>query len=158
MLINKKGQALVEFALVALLFFGISFAVMDLAIMFYVNLTMQNAVRAGTRYAVTGRSDLGTDQKSALIRMIRDNSNGLYDKNLHAPKDPEIRVITPSQVTFDNFIGTPPSGDPKPDDLVVVSLTYTWQLLTPILKPIFAGGQYTFTAKSTMKYEPPATL
>ena len=44
-----------EFALVALLLFGILFTIIDLGIMFYVNLTMQHAVREGTRYAVTGQ-------------------------------------------------------------------------------------------------------
>jgi Flp pilus assembly protein TadG len=151
---NKNGQALVEFALVAPLFFILLFAIVDLGVVFYVNLTMQHAVRQGTRYAVTGRSDLGTDQRSALIQMIKDSSNGLYDKNLHVPKDPVISVIIPGQVTFSNYSGTPTTGDPgKPGDIIVVSLTYTWPLITPILQPFFPGAEYTFTVKSTMKKE-----
>jgi hypothetical protein len=155
MRINKKGQILVEFALVSLfVFIPLLFACMDLGIMFYVNLTMQQAVRQGTRYAVTGQSDLGTDRRSALIQVVRNNSNGLYDKNLHDPKDPQISVIKASQVTFSIYSGTPRSGDPgEPNDIIVVSLTYTWQLLTPILKPFFPGGVYTFTVKSTMQNE-----
>jgi Flp pilus assembly protein TadG len=154
MRINKNGQALVEFALVVLLLFGILFTIMDLGIMFYVNLTMQHAVREGLRYAVTGRSDLGADRRSALIQKIKNSSNGLYDKNLHVPKDPQINVINPSHVTFSNYTGTPTTGNPgNPTQTIVVSLTYTWPLLTPILKRFFTGGQYTFTVKSTMTNE-----
>lgn len=154
MRINKSGQALVEFALVVLLLFGLLFTLMDLGIMFYVNLTMQHAVREGTRYAVTGQIGASADRRAALIQKIRDSSNGLYDKNLHVPKDPQINVINPSQVTFSNYTGTPTTGDPgKPTQTIIVSLTYTWPLLTPILKRFFPGGQYTFTVKSTMTNE-----
>lgn len=151
---KKNGQTTVEFALAALLFFSMLFAIVDFAFLFYVNLTMQHAVREGTRYAVTGQSTLGPDRRSALIQKIKDSSNGLYDKNLHVPKDPEISVITPSKVSFTNYTGTPTTGDPgKPNDMIIVSLTYTWHLLTPILRPFFPGGNYTFTVKSTMANE-----
>ena len=151
---NIKGQTLVEFAIVVPIFFLLVFAVVDLGYMFYVNLTMQSAVRQGTRYGVTGQSNLGSDRRSALIQMIKDKSNGLYDKNVHVPKDPGINVIDPSQTTFDNYTGTPVSENPgQPNQVIIVSLTYTWPLLTPVLKPFFPDGSYTFTVKSTMKNE-----
>ncbi len=158
MLKNKKGQTVVEFALAVLLLFGLLFAIIDLGMLFYVNLTMQHAVRTATRYAVTGRSDLpgmtDLDRRDALIQVIKDNSMGLYNKNLHNPKDPTISVIHPNQVTFGNYSGTPQSGEPgNPGDVIEVSLTYTWPLLTPALKPFFPGGQYTFTVRSTMTNE-----
>ena len=152
---DEKGQILVEFALAAGVFLALLFAIIDLAYMFYVNLTMQHAVREGTRYAVTGQSTPGNDRMSSLIDTIKANSNGLYDKNLHNPKDPQISVITPGQVTFTNYSGTPTSGTPGgPGDIIEVSLTYTGALMTPVLKPFFPNGEYTFTVKSTMKNEP----
>lgn len=152
---DDKGQVLVEFALVTFVLLSVIFAIVDLAFMFYVNLTMQHAVREGSRYAVTGQSDAGSDRTSSVIKRIRDNSNGLYDKNLHSPKDPQFSVITPSQVSFTNYSGTPTNGTPgTSNDIVVVSLTYTGKLLTPLLKPFFPDGQYTFTVRSTMRNEP----
>jgi len=153
-LCNEKGQAIVEFAMASLIFFSLLFAIIDLCIMFYVNLTMQHAVREGARYAITGQSNLGTDRRSALIARIRNSSNGLYDKNTNVPSDPVISVLTPNSVTFTNYSGMPVSGAPgKPDDIIVIRLTYKWPLLTPILRPFFAGGNYTFTVKATMKNE-----
>lgn len=155
MIRNVRGQATLEFALAALLFFSLLFAIMDLGILFYVNLTMQHAVREGTRYAVTGRHDLGLDRRTALIQKIKDQSMGLYDKNLYPLKDPTIKVIDTSK-TFNNYTsGTVQTGNPGAvDETIVVSLTYTWPLLTPLLKPFFKDGTYTFTARSTMKNEP----
>jgi len=163
MKLNSHGQSLIEFALAGMVFFSLLFGVLDLGIMLYANLTMQHAVREGTRFAITGQlAPLGSDRRSQLIKKIKDSSNGLYDKNL-TPHDepgilsfnnPAISVINPSNVTFTNYSGTPTTGDPgKPDDVIVVSLTYTWPLITPILKPFFPGGKYTFTVKSTMKNE-----
>jgi Flp pilus assembly protein TadG len=157
---KKSGQTTVELALAVLLLFGLLFAIIDLGVLFFVNLTMQHAVRAGTRYAVTGQSDLdpngGTDRRAALIQAIKDSSYGFYDKNLHNPKDPTVKVITPISGAFTNYTGgTLQTGTPgQPNDIIVVSLTYTWPLMTPVLKPFFPSGLYTFTVKSTMRNEP----
>lgn len=152
---DRKGQTLIEFALVAPLLFVLLFAIVDLGWMFYVNLTMQHAVREGTRYAVTGRSDLGASRRDALIEKIRNASDGLYDKNLHVPKEPRIAVLAPERVNFGNYTGTATAGDPGgQNDIILVSLTYTCPLLTPVLTPFIAGGQYTFTVSSTMTNEP----
>lgn len=152
---DQKGQTTVEFALVAILLLGLLFAIIDLATLFYVNLTMQHAVREGVRYAITGRSDLGADRRSALIAKIREQSMGLYDRNRHTPREPSISVIKPSSVTFANYSGTPTTGDPgQANETIVVGLTYTWPLMTPLMKPFFQGGEYTFTVKTTMKNEP----
>jgi hypothetical protein len=87
-----------------------------------------------------------------LIDTIKDYSNGLYEKNSNDQKDPIVRVITPS-TSFDNYSGHTTSGTGKADDIVMVSLTYSWHLLTPFLKPFFPNGTYTFTVRTTMKNE-----
>ncbi|MBJ6751636.1 TadE/TadG family type IV pilus assembly protein [Geomonas anaerohicana] len=151
---NKKGQALVEFALLLSVVALLGFAVCDLAWMFFVNLTMQHAVRAGTRYAITGRTEPGLGRRGALIEKIREQSMGLYDRNLHVPKEPRISVVDPAQVNFANYTGTPTQNDPgERNQIIVVSLTYTCPLLTPALKPFLAGGAYTFTVRSAMANE-----
>ena len=61
MLRQKKGQTTVEFALVVLLFLTLIMTIVDFALMFFVNQTIQHAVREGARYAVTGRNEGGLD-------------------------------------------------------------------------------------------------
>jgi Flp pilus assembly protein TadG len=149
----RKGQTTVEFALAVLVLFTFVFAFIDFGVMFYVNLTMQHAVREGVRQAITGNST-GGDRRSLLISTIRNYSNGLYDKNRNPQKDPVVSVITPSAATYANYTGTRVNDTGRPDDIITVSLTYSWPLLTPILKPLFSDGAYTFTVGATMKNEP----
>ena len=152
---DQKGQTTVEFALVALLLFGLLFAIIDLALMFYVNLTMQHAVREGARYAVTGQT-VGAAGRDALIQKVKDASYGLYDQNALSQKDPTVSILTPTSTqSFTNYSGTPvPGSTGTPDQIIIVSLTYAWPLLTPVLRPCFSNGNYTFTVRATMKNEP----
>lgn len=160
---NMNGQAIVEFALVAMVFFVMLFAIMDLAIMLYVNLTMQHAVREGTRLAITGQpgsTATGAQRWDAMKQKIKDSSMGLYDKNLNGQKDPVVSILPhdapASSPVYANFTGTRATAtDPtgKPDDIILVKLTYSWRLITPVLRPFFPNGIYTFTVKSTMKNE-----
>ena len=50
------------------------------------------------------------------------------------------------------MIGDSSCGTPQQP--ITVSLTYKWPLMTPFLKPFFAGGMYTFIVKATVVNEP----
>lgn len=141
---------MVEFALVAVLFFMTLFTIMDFAMMFFVNQTMQHAVRSGARDAVV--SPLWTCD--AIIPAIRAQSMGFYDKNANASKDPVISRQTLG--AWGNVNGTPISGSAcgTPQQPMTVSLTYSWPLMTPFLRPFFTNGMYTFTVKATVVNEP----
>lgn len=150
---KTKGQTTVEFAMVALVFFALLFALIDLAVMLYVNLTMQQAVREGARYAVTGQGGDG-GRRAAMISKIRESSNNLYDKNAYDPKDPTVSVVSPRDVGFSNYTGRPVDDTGQPDEIVMVRLRYDWPLMTPVLRPFFTDGKYSFTVSATMKNEP----
>lgn len=158
---NRKGQTTVEFAATALVLFTVLFALIDLAIMFYVNLTMQHAVREGARYAITGQGgDNGNKRRMALEGRIRACSYGLYDKNANPRRNEalSVRVLplssTGSTTPFANYTGTPVDDTGNPNQIIIVSLDYSWPLLTPILQPFFENGQYSFVVRATMKHEP----
>ena len=144
---NDKGQTLVEFALIVVVFFSFLFTVIDFGIMFFVNETMQHAVRDGSRLAVTGPSGC----RAAIIAKITEQSMGFYAKNAEVSKDP---VITAQTMTV--YSGTPITDTTcgTPQQPITVSLTYSWPLLTPFLKPFFTNGRYTFTVKATVVNEP----
>ncbi len=144
---ERRGQTIVEFALVVPIIFLLLFGLIDLGIMFYVNLTMQNAVRQGARTSVVGSSSGGPTQRAALIQTIRDSSNGLYDKG-----QPRLTtyIVTPGSSTFSNFTGANIGGSGQ---IVMVRLDYTWPLLTHILSPFFTNDEYSFTVKATMRNE-----
>lgn len=52
---SMKGQTVLEFALLAPLFFLLVIAVLDFGRLFYVQMTLQNAIRQAGRYASTGQ-------------------------------------------------------------------------------------------------------
>src|ERR1035441_146049 len=52
---SSRGQALVEFTLVAMIFFLLAFAVIDFSWLLFNQMSMQDAVREAARYASTGQ-------------------------------------------------------------------------------------------------------
>ena len=154
---NKRGRGstLVEFAIVAPVFFLLMLAIVDFGVLFWANLTMQHAVREGARYAVTGQSNLDPDTAQqyryrAVIQQIKNNSMGIYDR------------VNPTLVVTVNS-GTPQTyGDPTaystsmfggPGDVVVLQLNCTWPVMTPLIQPFFSGGVYRFSVAATMRNE-----
>ncbi|KAE8758673.1 pilus assembly protein [Paraburkholderia madseniana] len=145
---GQNGSTVVEFAIVAPLLFFVICMIIDLGLMFWVNLTMQYAVHEGARYAVTGQSNLDPNAASqqrylAVIQDIEDASMGLYTL-----VNPAISVTVngvPAAYGANMFGG--------PGDLIVLQLNCAWPLLTPLIKPFFTGGQYSFTVAATMRNE-----
>jgi Flp pilus assembly protein TadG len=146
---RSLGVATVEFALAALLFFTVMLAIADIGIMYWVNLTMQHAVREGARYAITGRTDLDPDGENnryrAVIQQIRNNSMGLYDS-----VSPTVNVYAVT-AGGETDIGESFGG---PGDLIVIELDCSWPLITPLIRPFFTDGKYNFIVRATMKNEP----
>src|SRR5271166_6763505 len=138
------GTSVLEFALVAPMFFVLFFAVFDFSRLFYVEMTLQNAVRAAGRYASTG--------------------NHLPDPQHHGQNLSRLNSII--QVAQQNAIGLSVAGIQissaaggsgsagGPGDTVTVSLTTNLQLMTPIVAQFFKNGIYTFTVSVSFKNEP----
>ena len=140
----SHGAALAETGIILTLLIPITFAVMDFAGILYTFLAMQNGVSQATRFAVTGNT-------------VNDSSGQAM------PRDQAIRqamrAATPGFQIADNAFtfynvskGTSDTGGPK--DIIRVTVTYDWQLLTPFLRPFFAGGYVTIRVASTMRNEP----
>jgi len=175
---NEKGASVLEFAIVALIFFSVLFAIIDIALMGWASLTMQHAVREGTRYTITGQDSLSgaidldnpdtrylaDDRFRAMVQKIQGNSMGIYDSVLD-PGDITVEYVDGSNVkkTYHYDGGTPfdPSDDEAwevfypggPGEIIVVRLNCTWPVLTPLIRPFFSEGEYNFTVASTMKNE-----
>jgi hypothetical protein len=153
------GAAALEFALVAPLLFLLLFGIIDLALMFWVELSMQHAVREGARYAVTGQSELDPHAAAqqrylAVIEKIKLSSMGLYER-----LDPQITVTNygndgSTARTEDYDPAAPAPGVfGGPGDIIVLQLRHcSWNGLT-VLAPLFENGRYTFDVAATMRNE-----
>ena len=151
---RQKGVATVEFALTAMLFFIVLFAIIDFGYLFWGNLSMQHAVREGARYAVTGQSGLdpnpqGTaqDRCDAAVAAIRNQSMGFFDR--------VAAVVVFKTVDAATGAITPVPGNAciSAGQIIVIEVNCTLPVLTPLIKPFFGGAGYAFSVSTTMKNE-----
>lgn len=149
---GRRGQSLVEFALVAPLFFLLVFAITDFGRLFFTQTTLQHALREAGRYAVTGQHQLldpnnpgGTTY--SRVESIRNIAQKYAVGLLANPSDIQINSIS-GGVSVNNFAG-------NPGQTVVVSLTTHLKLITPLIGRYFGpDGTYTFTVSTSFKNEP----
>jgi Flp pilus assembly protein TadG len=151
---KQSGVATIEFALVAPVLFLLLCIAMDLGVALWVNLTMQYAVREGARYSVTGQTNLdpnATNQQRylAVVQDIKDNSMGLYA--LVSPT--YVITINGASQTYNTQTSYSTGMFGNPGDIVVLQINCIWPLLTPLVKPFFANGNFSFSVAATMRNE-----
>jgi Flp pilus assembly protein TadG len=123
---GEKGQSLVEFALVAPIFFLVLFAIVDFGMAFHAWITVTNSAREGARLGAVRASAIDIETRA------RDTASTLDDGNL--------------SVTVTNAQG-------DPGESVVVEVTYDYSLITPLgdFMGMVGGGAIgdSFTLSST---------
>jgi len=144
---SERGANLVEAAIITPLMILLTFSIVDFGSMFYAYLALENGVSQATRYAVTGATMTGPGG-GALSRTDT-------IKTAMRQATPTL-TIPDSAFTFQHMAVGGASwvgGAGGPGEIERVSVTYTWSLLTPVLRPFFRGGQVSFTVDSVMKIE-----
>jgi len=137
---------MVEFALVAPMFFLLAFGIIDFGRLFFSQMTLQHAMREAGRFGVTGRqledpNNPGTllSRLDSIIAVARSKAVGLDVTN--------IRVTSSTTGTNQNAGG--------PGDTMTVALTTQLRLITPIIGQFFCPqGTYVFTTSATFRNEP----
>ncbi len=130
---RQSGAAIVEFALVSVLFFTVFASIFDFGYLFWVNLTMQHAVREGARLAITSQTVLpATNCQDTVIAEMTDQSMGLWSEVNATP-------------TFSNLCAD--------GQIMVITVHCTVVPFTPLIQQFFAGGAYTFDVSATMRNE-----
>ena len=152
---RQQGVAIVEFALNAILFFTVVFAIIDFSYLFWVNLTMQHAVREGARYAITGRSDLDLEPKGtaqdrcdAAIEKIKTQSMGVFERI-----SPTVKFFTVTGFNPPTITPVPGNSCAAATQIIVITVNGTLPLLTPFVRPFFTDGNYAFSVSTAMRNE-----
>ena len=133
-----SGQTLVEFAMAAMVFLLLVFSVIDFSYFFFVKLTLQNAVRQGGRYAITGQALTGKNRYASILQTVEDRSLGL---------------ATSSNTSICSAVGGCSSGG-GPGDTITVKVTYQYKFITPLVAAFFTKGAYTFSVSASFTNEP----
>jgi Flp pilus assembly protein TadG len=138
------GTTLLEFALVLPIFVLLLLAIADFARLFYVEMTLQNAVREAGRYAITGNHVPDPNHQGQTLSRVKSITQiaqqaamGLDVSNL--------------QIVSVNG-GSGNAGGPG--DTVTISLATNLKLLTPIIAQFFKNGVYSFTVSVSFRNEP----
>jgi Flp pilus assembly protein TadG len=140
---SRSGQSLIEFALVAPLFFLLVFGITDFGRLFFTQETLEFALREAGRFAVTGQhlpdaKNGGNLTRVASIKAIAQQKAVGIDVN----------NIVVSSGGVNDFAG-------RPGDTVVVKLKTDLKLITPMIGRFFGPSQtYTFTVQTTFRNEP----
>ena len=141
----SKGQSLTEFAMVLPLLLLLIFGVVDFGRLFFVEMTLQNAVRQAGRFAVTGNHL--PDSTKPGVNMSRVNSIK------QVAQDAAIGLDVTSIQISSKTGGSGNAGGPG--DTVTISITSNLKLITPIIGQFFGSNStYTFTVSVSFRNEP----
>jgi TadE-like protein len=138
---GQRGQALVEFSLVCILFCMLSFGVFDLARLFQSWVTVQHASREAARYAITGQASCAgaLNRDACIIWTAKHATDGLADGG---PTGANVSVTTEAW----DFTGSdwPDPGVPnatgKQCDQIEVTVAYKHKFTFPVLSAIAPNG------------------
>ena len=139
---NSRGANLVEAAIVTPLLLLLTLGIVDFSAMFYAYLALEHGVSQATRYAITGQQESGLSRADSIKKQMRDATPTLTIPD------------TAFQFSFMPATGGAwASGTGGAGDIGRVQVTYTWQFMTPLIRPFFTNGQISLTVQSTMKNE-----
>jgi Flp pilus assembly protein TadG len=160
---NRGGSAVVEFALVAPIFFGVLFAIIELAMVFYASQVLETVTQDSARQIMTGQAQLANFTQGQFKNLVCSKVVAMFDCvngisidvksysafasiNIAAPIDASKNFVPPN-----NYL---PGG---PGDVVVVRLFYQWPLFVTGLGfniSNLSGSKRLLTATAAFQNEP----
>lgn len=142
-LADDAGANLIEAALITPLLLLLTFSIVDFASLFYVFLALENGVSQASRYGVTGNQLPMQTREASIKAAMRAATPTLTIEDAAFT----FTHLRPGEATWE-------AGAGGPNDIGKVTVNYTWELLTPLVKPFFEDGQASMTVESAMKNEP----
>lgn len=161
---ERRGQAAVEFALVAAPFFFIIFGLMEICLIFIMSTVLEHAVSDASREIRTGQAQEAGFSKLEFRNSVCDKMFGLMscDSNLHVDvkklssfSSADLSSPVDGSGNFDDSGFTFQPGGAN--DIVAVRVYYEWTLVTPILSaPLanLANGKHLIQATAVFRNEP----
>ena len=125
---SSRGQSLLEMALVLPMFLMLVCAVVDFSHVFYVEMTLQNAVRQAGRFATTGNHL--ADPNNPGQNLSRVNS-------IMRPLNRRRRASTLLNAINISSVAGGAGSAGGPGDIVTISVSTSVPMLTPIMAPVF---------------------
>lgn len=133
----KKGSAAVEFAMLALPFFLLLYAVIDTSLVFFATSTLENGASTAARQVRTGQAQLANMSQQEFRTLICNEVSMLLKCDAHLAFDVRkfnsfSNVNLPAALDANgNLTGNFQFDMGGPGDIIVVRAFYAWPVLTP---------------------------
>jgi hypothetical protein len=137
---RREGAAAVEFAIVALPFFFVIFAVLELGVIFLVDSTLEAAVQQATRLVRTGQAQTGAISPAQFRAAMCENMS-VFEGDCQERAVIDVRPIPqfrdpnpPNPIVDGEFDPDQTDFDPgDAGDLMLVRVWYQQPVFTPML-------------------------
>ena len=145
---QESGQAITETAMATSLLLLLVLGVVEMGQVFFVKLTLQNAVRTAGRYAITGScvgsgSSCSLSRYNSIVQVLQNSSAGiLKPANLS-----EVRINC-----TDNGGGCPNAAG-GPTDAISISVSHPFHFVSPLVSRFFPAGSYTINVSARFTNE-----
>ncbi|MCC6585514.1 MAG: pilus assembly protein [Bryobacterales bacterium] len=142
---RRAGNTFVESALVFIPLMALILGIADFAFAHFLRVTMQHAVREGTRYAITYQLQPGKCQDASIKDIVTTQAMGFLNG---ATKQAYIKVRYYNPLTFTELTSSTANS---PGNLVEVSVEgYPYSWMAPLL---FTASPFTITVRSSDRLE-----
>jgi TadE-like protein len=125
---RQSGHTMLESAFILIPFLALLFGIVDFGMSLFVKSTIQNAVAAGVRYAVTSQTKPGLCMDDSIRVVTQSNAMGF----LGDPATPNAAISVNYYATTD--LSTPLAGGSippnSPGNVIEVTASYQWNWLT----------------------------
>ncbi len=163
----RRGSAAIEFAMVILPFFLLTFGLAEVAMIGFAQTSLDFAVSETARQIRTGRAQMGGVSQGEIRTQLCSQLNSFIvmtcDANLFLDVDRFNSFVDANNnnegpIQDNQFqpvgMGYTPGA---PSDIVVVRAYYRWRIMTPLLEPVFqnvGGGQRILVSTMMFRNEP----
>lgn len=174
---GQAGGAIVEFALVIPLFLALVGGILEFSGIMVAQTLLEGGIREASRFGILGSAPTNSTREAALIEIIDKNSFGIIDAgdirfetlaygSFGAVGQPEPFEDLNGNGEFDEddpFVDVNGNGERDDDqgradaggadEVVVYRLSYDWDIIIPLFRPIF-GDTVALNAAIAVRNEP----
>ena len=129
---GRRGNALLEMAIVALPLFGLLFSIVDFGLAIFIRSTLQHSVREGVRFAVTYGTTGGKCQDASIAEKVQESAMGFLAGSDGAAKI-KVRYFAVDENNPGQFTEFGAGAGNAPGNIVEVAVEgYQYKWLAPI--------------------------
>ncbi len=129
---RRRGNALLEMAIVAVPLFGLLFSIIDFGLAIFIRSTLQHSVREGVRYAVTYGTSGSKCQDASITEKVQESAMGFLAGSEGAAKV-KVRYFLIDENNPGQFTEFGPGVGNAPGNIVEVAVEgYEYKWLAPI--------------------------